>query len=89
MKKMLLLITMFPVVLNAAESTVVLSVPHMNCQICPITVKKSLERVDGVSDVQVLLADKEVVVKFDDEQTNIAALKDATAKYGYPSIEKK
>jgi len=35
----------------AATQTVTLSVPGMTCAACPITVKKALSRVPGVSNV--------------------------------------
>ena len=74
-----------PLSLLAAESTVVLSVPKMNCPVCPIIVKKSLQQLDGVSDVQVSLDDKKVVVIYDDAHTSIADLQNATSNVGYPS----
>ena len=80
---------LLPLTLQAAESMVVLSVPKMDCPFCPITVKKSLERLDGVSDVQVSLADKDAVVKYDDESTSITELQNATSSAGYPSFVKK
>lgn len=81
--------TLLPCFVFAAESTVVLSVPTMNCPVCPITIKKSLEGVEGVSDVQVSYEEKEAVVKYDDEKADIAALKSATSNAGYPSSIKR
>lgn len=39
--------------LAAAPKTVTLDVKNMTCELCPITVKKSLEKVSGVSIVKV------------------------------------
>ena len=50
-----------------------------------ITVKKALQRVEGVSNISVDLARKEVVVTFDDAKTNDSALVKATTDAGYPS----
>ena len=69
----------------AASRTVTLSVPGMNCPVCPITVKKALQRVAGVEKVTVTLEPKEVVVTFDDTKTTVEALRAATANAGYPS----
>ncbi|WP_298219594.1 mercury resistance system periplasmic binding protein MerP [Halothiobacillus sp.] len=69
----------------AAPRTVTLSVPGMYCAVCPITVKKALEKVPGVSQVNVSFEKKEAVVTFDDAKTNIKALEDATFDAGYPS----
>ena len=41
------------VVLAATPKTVTLAVQNMTCELCPITVKKSLEKVPGVSAVKV------------------------------------
>jgi len=69
----------------AAPQTLTLKVPGMTCPTCPITVKKALQRVDGVSNISVNLAQKEVVVTFDDAKTNEIALVKATTDAGYPS----
>jgi periplasmic mercuric ion binding protein len=68
--------------------TVVLDVPTMNCVTCPITVRKSLENVDGVSNAEVVYDDKSATVTFDDEKTNVKSLIEATTNAGYPSVEK-
>ena len=69
----------------AAPQTVTLSVPDMNCAACPITVKKALGKVSGVSKTDVNLDRREVKVTFDDAKTNIQALTRATQDAGYPS----
>ena len=71
--------------LSAAEQVVVLSVPGMNCSICPITVKKSLQKVEGVKSVNVIYENKTATVSFDNEQTDISSLANATRNVGYPS----
>ncbi|MCL6556506.1 MAG: mercury resistance system periplasmic binding protein MerP [Burkholderiales bacterium] len=72
----------------AAMRTVVLSVPGMYCEVCPITVKKALQKVPGVTKVEVSFAKKEAVVTFDDAKTSIKALEDATFEAGYESTVK-
>ncbi len=69
----------------AATKTVTLAVPSMTCPVCPITVKKALDSVSGVSKVDVSFAKKEAVVTFDDAKTSVSALTKATANAGYPS----
>lgn len=69
----------------AAPKTVMLSVPNMYCATCPITVKKALSRVEGVSDVTVSYPNKQATVTFDDTKTTVDALTKATADAGYPS----
>lgn len=70
----------------AAAKTVTLSLPSMNCATCPITVKKALQRVDGVDKVAVTYEPKEAVVTFDDARTSVDKLREATANAGYPSL---
>ena len=69
----------------AAVQTVTLSVPGMTCAACPITVKKALSKVEGVSKTAVSFEKLEAVVTFDDAKTSVQALTKATADAGYPS----
>jgi len=72
----------------AATQTVTLSVPGMNCAACPITVKKAISKVEGVSKTDVNLDKREVVVTFDDVKTSVQELTKATEDAGYPSSVK-
>lgn len=72
----------------AAPKTVRLNVPGMTCSLCPITVKKALEKVNGVSKVNVSYEKKEAIVTFDDERIGPDALMQATRNAGYPSTIK-
>ena len=65
--------------------TVTLDVQNMTCAVCPITVKKALERVPGVTDAKVDFDKKTARVSFDPEKTTPAALTKATIEAGYPS----
>ena len=69
----------------AATETVTLPVSDMSCAACPITVKQSLLKVDGVSKVDVSLQQHNAVVTFDDTRTNVNQLTAATKDVGYPS----
>ncbi len=71
--------------LSAAEQSVVLSIPGMNCPVCPITIKKSLQKVAGVKTANVIFKSKLAEVTFDDQVTDINQLKQATENVGYPS----
>jgi len=70
---------------GAVQKTVVLSVSGMNCGTCPITVRKSLEKVAGVEKVKATLEPPEAVVTFDDAKTSIETLLEATKRAGFPS----
>ena len=72
----------------AAPKTVTLAVPGMTCATCPITVKKALTKVTGVTKVDVDLDKLQAVVTFDDAKTTVTALAKATTDAGYPSTVK-
>ncbi len=72
----------------AGSKTVTLAVSNMTCASCPITVKKALTKVEGVSKADVSLEKKQAVVTFDDAKTSVAALVKATTDAGYPSTVK-
>jgi mercuric ion binding protein len=67
----------------AAQQTVTLSVPDMTCATCPITVKKALMRVEGVTDVKSSLPKRETTVVFDDTRVKLEALTRATREAGF------
>ena len=68
--------------------TVTLAVDDMTCNMCPITVKKALKKIDGVSDV---VAKYEgggngwARITFDTDKVSINDLTFATEEAGYPS----
>ena len=65
--------------------TVTLDVQNMTCAVCPITVKKALERVPGVKEARVEFDKKTASVSFDPDKASPAELTKATAEAGYPS----
>lgn len=73
----------------AAVQTVTLSVPTMDCPVCPITVKKALTRVDGVSKAEVNFEKRQATVTFDDARASVQNLTEATKNAGYPSSLKR
>lgn len=87
MKKLVALAALAAMTLPAwaATQSVTLSVPGMNCVTCPITVKKALTKVSGVSKIDVNLDRREATVTFDDAKANVEALTRATKDAGFPS----
>jgi periplasmic mercuric ion binding protein len=73
----------------ASPKTVTLNVSGMTCEACPVTVKKALQKVPGVSQIDVQYERKQVVVTFDDAKTNTEALVKATTNADYPSQPEK
>lgn len=76
-------------VLAATPRTAVLDVQNMTCGLCPVTVKKSLDKVPGVSEAKVDFDKKTVTVKFDADKTTTAVLVKATTDAGFPSTPRK
>ncbi len=72
----------------AAPKTVTLAVPDMNCPVCPITLKKSIGQVNGVTRVEANLERKEATITFDDAKTSVEALRKASADAGFPASVK-
>ena len=70
---------------KAATKTVTLAIPSMDCPVCPITIKKALTQVPGVSQASVSYEKRQAVVSFDDAKTTVQALTDSTKNAGYPS----
>ena len=69
----------------AAEQTVTMGIEKMTCALCPLTVRKAMERVDGVQDVEVDFESKIATVTFDDSKTTASAVAQASIEVGYPA----
>lgn len=69
----------------AADQTVSLRIEKMTCALCPITVRKAMERTDGVQEVKVNFDTKIAVVTFDDSKTTAADVAQASTDVGYPA----
>lgn len=75
---------------GAAEpQRVVLDVPGMNCSLCPISVKKALERVPGVTAAKADLATKSAEAIYDPDKVSPEALARAVTNAGYPATLRK
>jgi periplasmic mercuric ion binding protein len=76
----------FPFSLFAGTlQTVTLEVKNMTCAVCPITVRKALEKVQGVTSATVNFDTKQARVTFDDSLASVDKLREATGNAGYPS----
>jgi mercuric ion binding protein len=84
------LVALMPVLALAAPTqTAVLDVQNMTCGLCPVTVKKSLEKVAGVGQARIDFAKKTATVTFYADKTNPTALVKATTDAGFPSTVRK
>ena len=87
----LLLLNPFAVI-PAAEAnlqTVVLDVPGMTCNFCPVTVRKALQKVPGVVEARADFESKTATVTFDPAKTTVQDLTTAVKNAGYEAIPKK
>ena len=73
------------VAMAADSRTVTLDVTKMDCAVCPITVRKALEKVPGVDTAKVDFKTRRAIVAFDPAKTSPEALTRATADTGFPS----
>lgn len=69
----------------AAAKTITLTIDNVSCASCAPIVKKSLERVSGVTNVAVSRQLDTATVTYDDAKANVEALIAATTNAGYPS----
>ncbi|MCQ8105845.1 cation transporter [Methylomonas sp. SURF-1] len=66
------------------QQSVTLKLENMTCAMCTVTIKKALQKIDGVQKVAVDYDAKTAMVTFDSHKTNSAALIKATTDAGYP-----
>ncbi len=69
----------------SAEQTVSMNIQRMSCASCPVTVRKAIERVDGVQHVDVDHDANTATVTFDDSNTTTAEIAQASTDVGYPA----
>jgi len=84
----ILLLAQMTAALAGEMKTVTLDVEKMTCNMCPITVKKALKRIDGVTDVVVKYEGEGngwAKVTYDTSKTTVDELTFATDEAGYPS----
>ncbi|BDI28568.1 hypothetical protein CCAX7_006190 [Capsulimonas corticalis] len=58
--------------------------PDIECEGCAASIKKALGQARGVETVDVNIEQKSVIVGFDTDQTNAAALADVLDDIGFP-----
>lgn len=84
------LLALFPLISFAATTKIVtLNVQNVTCEVCGITIKKALEKVNGVSEVKVDFDKKTATVSYDPDKVQPENLTSATTNAGFPSTTKK
>jgi len=86
--KLLLLLPFVLPAFAAEPKHAVLDVPSMFCSLCPITVRKALERVPGVLEAKADLATKRAEATYDPDKTSPEALAKAVSEAGFPATVK-
>lgn len=92
MRKLLLILglclSVFGSVLAGELKTITLAVDKMICNMCPVTVKKALRQVDGVTEVSARYEGDGIgwaSVTYDPAKADVEDLTFATEQAGYPS----
>lgn len=65
--------------------TALLDVSGMTCSLCPLTVRKALERVPGVIEAKADLGTASAEAKYDPDKTSPEALAQAVTNAGFPA----
>lgn len=69
----------------ADEHTATFIVEKMTCATCPLTVRIAMQRVDGVIQAKVDFESKTATVTFDDSQTTVEKIAEASTNVGFPA----
>lgn len=70
---------------SVQSATVTLSIPGMTCAMCPITIRKALEKVDGVIEAKADYDSRTATVTYDPAKTTTKTLSEACTNIGYPA----
>jgi len=71
-----------------AKVTAIFAVEKMTCKMCPITIRKAMEKVEGVYSAAVDYNNKTATVIYDPAKTNIETIALASTNAGYPAKPK-
>jgi mercuric ion binding protein len=74
-----------PIQTQISNQSVTLDVQNMTCPMCKFTIKKALQGVEGVQQVNIDADSKTADVTFNPQKTSIEALIKATTNAGYPA----
>ena len=69
----------------ATNQVVKLSIENMTCKMCDITVRKAIEKVDGVTEATVDYETKTAQVTFNPEKTTAMKIEESSTMAGYPA----
>lgn len=69
--------------------TATLTTEPFTCPSCVVKIEKTLGKMDGVKEVDVMFHSNKVKVAFDETTQNVEALADTVTKLGYPVLRSK
>lgn len=72
---------------EVTQATAQFSIEKMTCATCPISVRKAMQRVDGVKSVEVDYDTKIATVVYDPAVTTAADIAASSTNVGYPATE--
>ncbi|MBL4941254.1 MAG: cation transporter [Colwellia sp.] len=72
----------------STQKTATFTINKMTCKMCHITVRKAMEKVDGVITASVDYDSKTATVAFDSAKTTTDAIALASTNIGYPAVLK-
>lgn len=81
------IITLSTALVSAATKTVTIRIEGMHCQNCAASVEKKLKATEGVQAVRVSFEKKEAWVKFDDQRTSVAKLREVINSTGFKAVD--
>src|SRR3546814_858162 len=70
----------------SAQAQTTFAIENMTCAMCPVTVKRAMEGVAGVSEVSIDFEAKTARASYDPRRTNADAIAAASTHAGYPAL---
>lgn len=67
------------------DETVTFDVENMTCATCPIAVRKAMQRVEGVIEVEISMVDESAIVTYDPSVTTAMEIGQASTDVGFPA----
>lgn len=74
---------------NTIEKTTEISLPTIQCGSCVRTIEKALNKLDGITNIDIDVENKKATITFDDSKTDLSKIEDAIASAGYDANDKK
>ena len=71
---------------SGQQREVTFGVEKMICAACPITVRKAMQRVNGVQEVRVNFEARTATVVYDPDLTNTEQIGKSSADVGFPAV---